>query len=256
MKCDQAKELMAARLVETEDNPVLLAHLAACSECAGEMDSIAAIWDRLGDFPVPEPSREMSRRFASELDLLIAENAKKKWHLTDWWPRNPVWQMGFAAACLFLGLAVGMRVPSQNGELATLREEIAATREMVVLSMLRQQSATGRLQGVEYSGRLKMMDAEVVAALVQAVERDSSVNVRLAAIDALGSAARDEGVRRTLTRSLGVQDSPMVQAALIDYFLDARDRGALGAIRQLEERPDLNPSVRERSQTGVRELSQ
>jgi HEAT repeat protein len=100
------------------------------------------------------------------------------------------------------------------------------------------------------------MEPQVVDALVQAVNRDPNVNVRLAAIDALGKVAGNTRVRESMQAALTQQDSPMVQAALIDYLVDARDRNAVSAIRDLVARPDVNPTVRERADYAVRQLAQ
>ena len=132
---------------------------------------------------------------------------------------------------------------------------------MMALSLLQQQSATERLRGVDYTGRMKTMEPEVVSALTEAVAHDPSVNVRLAALDALSNAALSKasgspGVLQSLTQSLPRQDSPMVQAALIDYLVEARDRKALGALRQLAAQPDLNPAVLERTHFALQQLSQ
>ena len=74
----------------------------------------------------------------------------------------------------------GTNLPRRNKEIAKLHEEIASTREMVALSLLQQQSATERLRGVDYTGRMQTMEPEVVSALTEAVAHDPSVNVRLA----------------------------------------------------------------------------
>jgi len=79
--------------------------------------------------------------------------------------------------------------------------------------------------------------------------------VRLAAIDALTKVSGDSGVRRSLVSSLGRQDSPIVQAALIDYVLDARDRDALGVLKQFASRRDLDPLVRQRADRAVQRLT-
>src|SRR5207248_3341721 len=122
--------------------------------------------------------------------------------------------------------------------------------------LLQQQSATERLRGVSYTGRMQTMDPEIVMALIQAVAHDPSVNVRLAAVDALSKSAGDPGVLHSLTQSLPRQDSPMVQAALIDYLVDARDHQAVGTLRQLAAQPDLNPAVLERTHFALQQLSQ
>jgi HEAT repeat protein len=149
----------------------------------------------------------------------------------------------------------GLSLHRDNGEIARLREEVASTRAMVALSLLQQQSATERLRGIDYSGRVSA-EPEIVAALIQAVDHDPSVNVRLAAIDALSKASGDSAVLRSLTASLSRQDSPMVQAALVDYLADAHDRQAVGTLRQLDAQPALDPAVRARTQVALRELSQ
>jgi HEAT repeat protein len=131
---------------------------------------------------------------------------------------------------------------------------VANTKELVALSLLRQQSASERLRGVDYSTRMPTMEPDVLSALMQAVNHDPSVNVRLAAIDALTRVSGNPRVRQSMVQALTQQDSPMVQAALIDYVVDARDPAAMGTIRQLTTRPDLNPSVRQRADQAVKEL--
>jgi HEAT repeat protein len=99
------------------------------------------------------------------------------------------------------------------------------------------------------------MEPDVVAALIQAVDHDPNVNVRLAAIDALGKVSGQPQVRRSMTQSLTGQESPMVQAALIDYAVEARDSQALSTLRQLAARPDLNPAVRQRADQAMKQLT-
>ena len=82
-----------------------------------------------------------------------------------------------------------MNLPRKTRKSRHSSEEIANTREMVALSLLQQQSATERLRGVDYTGRLRTMEPDVVSALTKAVAHDPSVNVRLAAIDALSKAS-------------------------------------------------------------------
>jgi HEAT repeat protein len=259
MICSHAKELMAARWqeeLEASEYKELQRHLETCSECSAEMAALGGLWTRLADLPAPEPSHALDARWQSTLETLIASGkpASRAWSFADLWPRSPVWQGAVALACLLIGLLAGANLPRRNNEIAKLREEVAGTREMVALSLLQQQSATERLRGVDYSGRLKTMEPEVIAALTQAVAHDPSVNVRLSAIDALSKSSRSPEVLQSLTQSLPRQDSPMVQAALIDYLVDARDHQAVGTLRQLAEEPDLNPAVLERTRFALQQL--
>jgi hypothetical protein len=262
MMCSHAKELMAAVWQDEpvgDEAPAFHQHLETCVECRAEMAALGGLWQRLSDLPAPEPSYALDVRWNQTLESLIPPPRKpvaRTWTLANFWPRSPGWQVAIAVACLLIGILAGTNVPRQNSEIAKLHEEIASTREMVALSLLQQQSATERLRGVSYTGRMQTMEPEVVSALIDAVAHDASVNVRLAAVDALSKASSSPGVLQSLTQSLARQDSPMVQAALIDYLVDAHDRRAVGALRQFASQPDLNPAVLERAHFAVRQLSQ
>jgi hypothetical protein len=250
MMCEQAKQLMASAWAGEVD-PQLRAHLSGCPQCAAEMAQLTVLWERLGDIPAPEPSAALTYRWESTLDLAISARRRR-----FWWPQQPVWQMAIAAACLIAGLAVGTFYPRRSNEIAQLRDEVTNTKQLVALSLLQQQSATERLRGVDYTVAMPAMEPDVVSALVQAVNGDPNVNVRLAAIDALTKVSGDSGVRRSLASSLGRQDSPMVQAALIDYALDARDRDALDVLKHFATRQDLDPLVRQRADRAVQRLTE
>jgi hypothetical protein len=206
--------------------------------------------------PAPEPSTAMHVRWNAALESLTPRRKPSIWN----WLQRPAWQVGIAVACVVVGVLIGANLPRHGGdkndnEVAKLREEVASTREMVALSLLQQQSATERLRGVDYTGRLPTMEPTVVSALIQAVSHDANVNVRLAAIDALTKVAGRPAVVDSLKQALPEQESPLVQAALIDYLVEAHDRNAVSTIRQLAERPDLNPAILERTQLALQQLS-
>lgn len=296
MMCANAKEWMAAAWtgeLDEQSEAQLKRHLAGCAECSAEMAELSALWERLGDLPAPEPSLAQHVRWQSafeslergpssvtpsllarplpQRDAAYSSTARSgawgsnawKFSLNALWSRRPVWQATIAAGCLVAGLLMGLagagwiaRDRADERQIATLREEVKTTREMVALSMLRQQSATERLRGVDYSQRMPTLEPGVVSALIEAVNHDPNVNVRLAAIDALTKAAGIEHVRRSLAESLDQQESPMVQAALIDYLVDSRDVSAAPVLRDFSAKPDLNSAVKQRAALGARRLTE
>lgn len=255
MTCAEAKQWIAASWLGEIDRSVAAdfeRHIQTCAECSAETKALGGLWERLGDMPAPEPGQAMHLRWNAALGSLLPPPPKPALS----WFRRPVWEAVTALACVVAGVLIGVNLPRRdNGEIAQLREEVTNTREMVALSLLQQQSATERLRGVDYTGRMRTMEPQVVSALISAVGHDANVNVRLAAIDALTKVANHPAVVESLTRSLTSQDSPLVQAALVDYLLQARDRGAVGALRQFAERPDIDPSVLERTHFALQQLS-
>lgn len=268
MMCGWAKERIAASWtgeLEAGDQVKLRHHLSECGECAMEMAQLSAMWERLADMPAPEPSLALQARWEATLESLGGEVKRGRqrrpeaWRFTlaALWPQRPVWQAGMAVGCLLVGLLVGSRWQGGGkSEIAALREEVASTKEMVALTLLKEQSASERLRGVDYSTRMPRVEPEVITALIQAVNQDASVNVRLAAIDALARVAGQQNVRKSLEQSLAAQESPTVQAALIGYLVEARDPKALGTLRQFAQRPDLDDTIRERASRATKQLTE
>src|SRR5262249_570685 len=125
----------------------------------------------------------------------------------------------------------------------------------VVLSMLQQQSASERLQGVSYSQREEQLDPQVTTALLHTLRYDGSVDVRLAALDALSKHSTQPQVRRAVLDSLQQQQSALVQVALIDQLLEWRDPDAAQHLRNFEQTPNLNPTVKQRAEWAVSKLN-
>ena len=128
-------------------------------------------------------------------------------------------------------------------------------RQLVVLSLLEQESAVERLQGVAYGAREKSLDPKIVSALAHTLRYDSSVDVRLAAVDALSGHRNQPQVRESLVEALDPQQPPLVQIALIDALVDSHDPSAVQQLRRLQEDPNINPEVRQRAAWAVQKLS-
>jgi hypothetical protein len=96
---------------------------------------------------------------------------------------------------------------------------------------------------VSYGRSMGPTDERVLTALLSAATQDSNVNVRLAAIEALGGVAGRPGVQRTLVDSLPRQESPMVQIALVDLLAEAP--GARPLLSRVVTDPKVDPTVRD-----------
>jgi hypothetical protein len=77
--------------------------------------------------------------------------------------------------------------------------------------------------------------------------------VRLSAIDALQKYARNPKVSAALVDSIALQDSPLVQIALIDLLVDAKESSVIPELRKLEKEP-VNEAVRQRAAWGLEKL--
>lgn len=221
-------------------------HLETCGECRQELD----LWIRLEDLPAPSPSPALRRDFER---ALAAEIAPRR--------RQPVmpW-FGWAAAAMVLvasGWLLGRQTaaaPVAAAELSALRVEVGGLRSMVALSLLAQESASARLQGVSYAGRLKQESPDVLGALISALRYDSNVNVRLAACDALRAFRSDATVRHAFTAALSVEESPLVKVSLIDTVADFGDRDSVRPLQRLSASGQEDSLVRERAARALEQM--
>jgi len=227
-------------------------HLASCESCRNEVSRIGALWQSLDLLPVEEPSGQVRERFYEMLGAyrqgLASAESRKVFH---WW------QMAAAAALLAVGLGIGYIVRGNGqppAEVSQLREEVANMRQLVALSLMQQQSASDRLRGVSWAYRAEPSDREVLGALVTAVNHDSNVNVRLAAVDALRRFSASPETGRAVVQSLSKQTTPIVQVALIDLLVDLKDPEAAPELRRLSGNETANEGVRQRAQWALERL--
>jgi len=233
------------------------AHVAGCQACAEDV----AMWARLDQWPDEQPSPALRERVADMIRAYRsgAEQGEK--------PRRPGWfgflamrpafQFGVAVLCIAAGMIGGYEMAGgsrRSAEIAQLQDEVMKTQRMVALSLLQQQSATERLRGVSFSNRVESPDREVIQALIRTVKYDTSVDVRLAAVDALARYSAQPEVRRGILDALAEQQSPLVHIALIDLAVDARLTQAQGVLRNIENDPKMNRFVRERAKWGLQQF--
>jgi len=271
MNCEQIGELLPDYLqgeLRGEKKEFVELHLAQCAECRDEV----AVWKKLALLPMEQPSAESRLRFEAMLHAYqegrerTSAGFAREQHAARWsfwqWLRTPVGAVAWSAALLLIGIFAGnyfgnraaRPTPGQD-EMAQMHQELTNMRQLVVLSLLTQQSASERLQGVSWSRGEAQLDPQVTAALLHTLRYDGNVDVRLAALDALSRHASQPQVRSGVLDALQQDQSPLVQVALIDQLVEWRDREATQHLRNFEQTPNLNPAVKQRAEWAVSKLN-
>ena len=256
MNCEWARQLLPDYLtggLPREARAQVDAHIAECEGCRDDV----AMWSRLAMLPDEQPSPALRSRFYAMLgvETRLEEKTRRKSWLEAWWPRRPALQFALALAMTVIGVFVGRWWQTAEEkpvrEVATLRDEVRDLKEVV--GLLRQQSASERLRGVNYSYRMERADSEVIRALLATLKLDPSVDVRLAAVDALKRYAGEPAVLDGLAGALDERQSPLVQIALIDALVDAGGERSAAPLRRIRERP-VPAEVRQHASWGLEQL--
>ncbi len=287
LNCDQMEQLLPEYLQGTL-SPAQTAevekHCEHCANCAQDI----VMWKQLAMLPEDKPSAESRQRFeamlhaysegtsaiqsrltntSSELastpaNIRMSRPAvtKPSWNFFEWL-RSPLGAFAWSTALLLIGVFAGTHIgnraaPEHNDEIASLHAEVTSMRQLVALSMLQQQSASERLQGVSWSNREDHLDPQVQSALMRTLRNDGSVDVRLAALDALSRHAGQPQVRKGVLEALQEQQSPLVQVALIDQLTEWRDPDAMQRLQKFEQTPNLNPAVKQRAEWALAKLQE
>lgn len=270
MTCSQLHELIPDYLAGSlarDAQEEAAAHLVTCASCQKEAASLNETWARLGRLPEEQPSPALRPRFyamleAYERDLqreAVAPSLRERnnTRLERWWPKRPAWQLAVAGAFMLLGIFLGARLTSGNhsaSEIVQLRSEVQSMQQMVALSLLQQPSPSDRLAGVSWVHQMESPDQKVLTVLLQTLNEDPNVNVRLAAAEALSLYGNEASVRDGIAASLPRQTSPLVQIRLIKLLVELREKNAHAALQQLMQNERLNQDVRKQAEIGLKEL--
>jgi hypothetical protein len=266
MKCEHYREMFLDRnegMLGATEQAELQQHLDSCAACREEMAAMKLIWDKLGDIHVPKPSDEMELRFEAMLNNFKRDAGQPK-YLVSWRQRvKQFWQLqyriSFAYAMLAIMVAIGTafwlgRNNREGQQLQALQTEVHELKQTMMLAMLDNPLASERIKAVGYTSDMRHPDKKVIGALLETLNNDPNVNVRLIALDALSQLSSYAEVRSGLIQSIAGQDSPLVQSSVADVMLKLQEKRAVPSFKKLLKQKDLDTDVRDKIETTITKL--
>ena len=277
INCEAAKDRLPDWLtneLSATDRAAFDAHLAQCPDCRQELVATQQLWQRMGNVPTPKPGPQVRTQFYAMLDSFEAnEQAARLPETRGTLSGTLAWisqqlssklaaRLAYSVLLLGIGVLAGYWVQRrQVPEVAyqqrvdTLSAQVQEMREMMMLSLLENPSATERLRAVSYTKDINDVDSHVVDALLMTLNNDPNVNVRLVTLEALADLAHEARVREGLVQSLTHQESPLVQVALADVMVKLQEKRSLKPLRQMLRQEGINSLVKTKLEKTIRELS-
>jgi hypothetical protein len=268
MNCTQAQErfadLLDARAADAGGTAEVRAHLASCPDCQREYSALAQTLSALDALPAAKPGPALRKNFYALLEeeknsaASISAAVVRRRHaarVSLWrWILTPVAAGALAVAAFVAGTRYA---PPAGLDAATQREIADLHRQVAQLAndtLSYQRSTSERLQGVLATLDQKNPNQKIISDLVAALALDPSTNVRLSALDALYPHANQPAVRSGVLASLPREQNALVQVAMIDFLVAARDRDAAPELERMTRNPALDLAVRDAAKRGLAQL--
>jgi hypothetical protein len=229
-----------------------------------ELNELLKMYNRLDNIPVPDPGEGMTENFYTMLEEQKGKIQKREnwlenlfvW-IKDFTRQKYVVRVAYSMILLFIGWSAGFWLSKDSvyeNQLKYMNAEIREMKNMITFSMLNQPSASERMKLINSIQQEDKTDEKIISALLNTLNHDENVNVRIVTVEALAKLGENARVREGLIHSLAIQDSPLIQMSIIDLLVALKDKDAVGHFKRLLEKKDLNDVVRSRVEKGLKIL--
>ena len=219
-----------------------------------DLDNLHSLTTKIA---VPEPGPAMRSDFYANLSR---EKRRFDRKLLGFFRLSPMEQVpigfrwAYSLALLVIGVTAGWLMGPAAGyktELSQLNDQMLEMKEIMMIDMLQKNAVTDRLKAVSLGSELSSADIRVVEALLQTLQHDENVNVRLATLDVLINYADRPEVREGLIQSIQFQDSPLVQMSLAELMVQIQEKKSVPALRELLDQEGTTPEAKQTIQESI-----
>lgn len=271
MECKDYREQFTSFLTDSlqeQERRELVSHLESCADCREELEEEKKIWQLMGEIPQPEPSGTMQAGFQAMLSEYKQAMQAKEHPSGGWMDRLREFlslqvqpHLAYSLLLLAIGLIGGYYLhrpetsaTAYNQQIDSLASQVSEMKQVMMLSLLQDPSASQRIRAVSYTEEISNVDMKVISALFTTLNGDPNVNVRLATLDVLTKLAGEPKVREGLVRSINQQDSPIMQTAIADVMVKLQEKSAVDSLQKLLNKKNLNKMVKSKIEKSIQIL--
>ncbi len=211
-------------------------------------DQLKQLLQTIEQVPDVEVPPEVEWGFKAEMDRIQTSSNSGTSAPRQWWL-----QIAAGFGLLILGFLAGTRQSGESGtQLLALQNQVQGLQQVVMQQTLESPSASERIKAVNQIEHVPYQpDEKLVNTLVKTATQDKSVNVRYAAVQALGNFMDYPSVRNEMVRSLDHQTEPLIQIAMISLLVEAQERAAISSIKKLLENEATTPEVKQQAEIAM-----
>jgi len=267
MKCNEIElkiiDYLEGNLDETARDE-FETHMETCDNCLDSLRESQEILKMIAETAHEKPDGSLRINFYNMLHDEIEKRSEDDGKVDKLPARRHMQRYIYYAAAglvlLICGTLLGMFINSEitgrgNSEkIADLQSEVTSLKENAVFTMLNRESSSERIQAVNYVDELPSPDRALIDVLINTLNNDKNVNVRMAAAYALEKYTKQPYVCDSLVQSLSRQDDPILQVTLINILVDRKVRSAVAPMRNIINNINTLKEVRSVAESGIKTL--
>lgn len=222
-----------------------------------QLHELKSLEEQVLKLEAPIPSTDLDDNFYQMLRTVKAKNKGFSWSSFFSWPELAP-KLAFASVALIVGFLSGYILfpsPSSNQEVSELKDQVLEMKEMMMLSLLEKESATERLKAVSLTNEMSSVSDKVTNALLQTLNNDENINVRLEALEALKPFVRDSKIRSELVRSIAQQESPLVLVALAELMVELQEKSSVKELQKIIKSERTPQEIKKRIEEGIKTMT-
>jgi len=254
MKNEHVAELLPDYLdglLEADANEKIKTHLKECNSCAKELVELRKLYQAFLSETEVIPPPSIKTKFLEQLEeekslqskvVSLDTNSTSK---RNPWTANLL-KIAASVALVVCGFLLGKQ-QSQEGhtkELAQLTEEKLQFKQTAMLSLMENESASKRIQGVNFIEEFANPDEAIVKALADRMLYDENTNVRAAAVEVLSKFTSSENVKNTFIKALKTEKDPGIQIEIIQTLGKIQEKKAVAPMQELLKKEETQPFVK------------
>ncbi len=262
MNCKQIEEQLIDFIdhnVSQEEHKKFEVHLKDCSSCSKALHEFQQVFDIIGKDIGEQPKTSMKLNFDQMLEkekaiqndpkvVSLKNNSKSSWKI--------VLQIAATVVLIISAYFYGKHQNNKSfsEEIAVLEKENNKMKQTMTISLIENESASKRLQAVNYAEEFEKPGNDILKALMDKMSYDDHINVRLAAAEALVKFSDSEMVRKALINALEKERDPSMQIELIQILVSIQEKRAIPSMEKLLQKEETPDYVKDQVVVGLPSL--